>query len=439
MKSQPFSEKQQEVRVLEQTVMPGSLWKNRDFLRLYAAVAIAVFGVYLDVFAVAVIIGYTWKADPVLVGLVPVANALPGILLGSWAGVMADRFDRRKIMITADLCTAAVTFLMMLTPNVFWLLALLLIRSVFAVVFYPAQQALTKRIVPEEQLRQAMTWNGLADQVAKIASPFLGAVLIAVVAPQICLLIKGITNLVSAFLLSGIRGSETAAESESVARRKKTAWSDWVEGWRVIRRNRMLLSTLVFWGVAMFVLQLVDSQFPVLFRVLFPETPQMMGWIISLVGAGGVLGSFAVQFTERIHSGWMLGGGLALIGFGFGMIGLFTSTTPLFLMVVIGFAGGVGVGVFLVTFQVVLQRETEKESVGRVFGIQSSLANASLIIGPSVGGWLVKWLGINLVYALVGFAVFAIGVTGVLFRNRIWKKADNPIKEELWTEKSAAD
>ncbi|WP_124727627.1 MFS transporter [Staphylospora marina] len=416
----------------------GSLWKNRAFVRLYAAVSIAMFGTYLDVFAVAVLIGYVWKADPVLVGLVPVMYALPGVLLGSWAGVLADRFDRRKIMIAADLCTAGVTFLMMLAPNVFWLLALLLIRSAFSVVFYPAQQALTKRIVPHEQLGQAMTWNGLADQAAKIASPFLGAMLITVVTPQICLLVKGLTNLASASLLTGLRDPEATAETEPATRREKTAWSDWTEGWRVVRKNRMLLSTLAFWALGIFVVQMVDSQFPVLFRELFPESPQMMGWIISMVGAGGVLGALSVQRAERIQAGWLLGGGLAVIGSGFGMLSLLTPATPVFSGFVIGFISGVGIGAFLVTFQTVLQRETEKDSVGRVFGIQSSLANVLLIIGPMAGSWLVKGLGVRPVYALVGVAVFTVGMTGILLRNRLWKKPD-PATVESWKENVTAD
>ncbi|MFC4548090.1 MFS transporter [Paenactinomyces guangxiensis] len=194
--------------------------------------------------------------------------------------------------------------------------------------------------------------------------------------------------------------------------------------------------TLIYGMLGMTVIQLVDAQFPVLFRELFPHSPEYMGWIISVVGLGGVLGAMWIQRVRELRYGWVLGGGLSLIGFGFGFIGLFTPGTPLMFGFLISFVAGVGVGLFFVSFNVILQKETEKKATGRVFGIENSLSSTVMIIAPLIGGGLVHLIGVSQVYVLVGLIVFVLGLLAVAFQKLIWKqKSPAPVKKE---EKAAA-
>lgn len=158
---------------------PKSLWANLRFVRLFIAYALATFGDWFDTLAVQVMVAYRWGADPLIIALIPVFMAVPGILLGSVAGALADRLHKVKIMLICDGITVALTVGILLAPSPAWLLPLLALRAMMSVFHVPAQQALTRQIVTEDQLFQASSLNGFVNQCAKIAGPLLGAVVLA--------------------------------------------------------------------------------------------------------------------------------------------------------------------------------------------------------------------------------------------------------------------
>lgn len=75
---------------------------------------------------------------------------------------------------------------------------------------------------------------------------------------------------------------------------------------------------MIFVTIAMAVLQLVDSQFPTLFKSLFPHDKSKMGYIISIIGLGGILGALLTQKLKQFQYGWVVCGGMVLMGIGFG-------------------------------------------------------------------------------------------------------------------------
>ncbi|MHC2831693.1 MULTISPECIES: MFS transporter [Bacillus] len=401
----------------------ASLWGNRIYVRMFSAFSISIFGVYLDMIAVATLVSYTWKSDPIIISLIPIAYALPMILFGSWAGVLSDRLKKLRIMIIADVLIAIVTFILVFVPNVYWLLLLLAVRSTFASFFQPAHQALTKQVVHEHHLAQATSWNGLMDQVGRIAGPLLGAMLITGLSPQISMSVRGVSSLCSAFILLSIsKMVKDKKQFEQIQKKERQGFfSAWLEGWKYVWNRKIIFYTMFYGLCGVGILQLVESQVPVLMRELFPNSPEMVGWINAIVGLGGVCGVWLIKRIGELKYGWFLGGGIALIGLGFGSLGLFTETTPIFFTFVIGFIAGIGSGLFFISFNIILQKETDIETAGRVFGIQSSLSNLMFIVPPLIGGVFVKLIGVSQVYVWIGSAMFLLGGIGIIFRNKIWK------------------
>lgn len=401
----------------------ASLWRNRSFVRMFSAFSISILGVYLDMIAVATLVSYTWNSDPLLISLIPIVYALPMILFGSWAGMLSDRFNKLKIMIIVDILTAIATFAVIFVTNMFWLLVVLFIRSTFASFFTPAEQALTKQVVHEQHLTEATSWNGLIDQVGRIAGPLLGAMLMTVVSPQITIGIRAISSLVSAIILFSIvkNVKEKVHVEETNQTEQKGSFATWLEGWKYIWNNKIILYTMFYGLCGVGVLQLVEAQLPVLVREIYPISPEMMGWINAAVGLGGVCGVLLIKTQKELKYGLLLGGGITLLGLGFGSIGLLTETPPYLLTFSICFIAGIGSGLFFISFNVILQQETDKDTVGRVFGIQSSLSNLMFIIPPLIGGVLVKILGVSPVYVWVGSGMFLLGLIAIVFRNKIWK------------------
>ncbi|WP_426333689.1 MFS transporter [Paenibacillus silvae] len=404
-----------------------SLWTNLRFVRLFMAYALATFGDWFDTLAVQVMVAYRWGADPLIIALIPVFMAVPGILFGSVAGALADRLHKVKIMLLCDGITVALTVGILLAPSPAWLLPLLALRAMMSVFHVPAQQALTRQIVTEDQLFQASSLNGFVNQCAKIAGPLLGAVVLAFFSPQICILINAFARLLSGAFLWPLRRFSEKKEvgvaiehDEQNQKGAETFFTQWQQGWKYLRHNRTVRNTIVFGCLGLMSILMIEYQFATLFREIKPGNESMLGWLGSSVGAGAVVIILLLNRFPRIGYGWGLGGGYFLIGAGIASLGLIGPDTSTAWVIVVGLCTGLGNGLFMVTMNYLLQKETSPDYVGRVFGIQNSLFSVVLVAAPLTGGAIIRFAGPSPTFQMIGLATLAIGLGGMLLQRMLW-------------------
>lgn len=400
-----------------------SLLKNKVYVRVYSAFATATFGDWFDTLAIQVLVGYRWQASPLMLALIPVSIALPGILLGSFAGVAADRLNKLKLMRMCDLLTALLTVFVLFAPSMVWLLPLLALRAAISTFNVPAQQSMTRSIVREDQLLQATSLNGLVSQGSKIAGPLLGGFALSVLTPQWCILINACLRGCSYLLLLTVKKSEVQQVTPNKgSEEERVPFSImWKEGWAFMLRSRLLLNTMLFGLIGAMAIQMIDFQFTSLFRLIAPSNESMLGWLVAAIGVGAIIMILTMNKMNRgTGYGWKLGTGYALIGVSVGGLGLLqpgVSTIPVLLL---GFVLGLGNGIFMITFNYCLQKETPPHMTGRVFGIQSTILSAVMIGAPLLGGTLVQLAGPSRIFFNFGIVIALIGVLGMMFGRVLW-------------------
>lgn len=413
---------------MELTTKQGtSLLHNKTYMRVYSAFATASFGDWFDALAIQVLVGYRWQAGPLMLALIPVALALPSILFGSIAGVAADRLNKLKLMRVCDLLTALLTVLVLFAPSMFWLLPLLALRSALSTLNMPAQQSLTRSLVREDQLLQASSLNGLVNQGSKIAGPLLGGLALAFLTPQWCILINALLRGCSYLLLlsvKNIRTDEEDSKQPEAPEDKIPLHTMWREGWSFMLRSRILLNTMLFGLAGALVLQVVDFQFTSLFRVFAPERESLLGWMVAATGVGAVLIILLLnKLNPETGYSWRLGSGYVLIGGSIAALGLLQPGASIVWVLLIGFVLGIGNGVFMVTFNYCLQKETPPHMTGRIFGIQNTVLSTVLIVAPLLGGILVQYVGPARIFINIGLLQLLLGVAGLLFGRLLWPVA----------------
>lgn len=401
-----------------------SLLKNKLYVRVYGAFATATFGDWFDALAIQVLVGYRWQASPLMLGLIPVSLALPGILLGSVAGVAADRLNQLKLMRFCDLLTGVLTILVLIAPSMGWLLPLLMLRAALSTLNVPAQQSLTRSIVREDQLLQAASLNGIVNQGSKIAGPLLGGLALSVLTPQWCILLNACLRGASYLLLLTVRVKDITKptnDSGHIQEEKVSLTTMWREGWSFILHRRLLLSSMLFGLIGSLGIQMIDFQFTSLFRWLAPKQESMLGWMVAASGVGAVL---MILLMNRMKSGtaygWKLGSGYVLIGAAVGGLGLLPTGVTVPPILLLGLLLGFGNGIFMITFNYCLQKETPSHMTGRIFGIQSTMLSAVMIIAPLLGGMLVQMSGPGVIFTSLGGIIVAIGLLGILLRRWMW-------------------
>ena len=230
----------------------------RDFRRFYAGYATSLLGSSMSTVAIA------WAvldsgANATGLGYVFAAAVVPQVLLMAIAGAVADRFGRRRVMLTADAlrCAAQASLAAAVFAGrpalwVFVLLAWLV--GTGEAFFTPAMDALTVEVAPRDQLGNANALYGLATSATRIAGPVLGGLLIALTGPGVVVAADAASYAVSVLALSLIRvpaaraasagtGAGNPGAGNPVVRR--TLWRDMAEGWAEFRSRTWLWAMTV--------------------------------------------------------------------------------------------------------------------------------------------------------------------------------------------------
>src|SRR5262245_43956995 len=246
------------------------------------------------------------------------AQDLTYFLASPFAGVLADRLDRRRLMIACDLSRAVLVFgfLLVRTEDLVWLVYLLLaLTAVFAAAFEPASMAAMPNLVDERDLSIANALSGSLWGTMLAVGGALGGVVAGVFGTDTSIVIDSVSFVLSAFLIMRIRVS--FAEVREPAERP-TLRQDTVETVRYARKDHRVLALLAVkfgWGVAGGVLVLL----PLLALGEFRAGEIGLGLLMAARGVGALIGPFlgrALAGPQDRRLFGAIGGALATFGFG---------------------------------------------------------------------------------------------------------------------------
>jgi hypothetical protein len=384
------------------------------FRRLLLAQAVSEVGDWLTNVALILLL-FRLLEHPAAAALVLLAKLVPRVLLYPFGGLLADRLDRRWLMITADLARAglAASLLLVRSPEqVGWALAATALAQVLASLFNPAAMATVPHLTPPERLPAANALLGGVKEVAFVAGPLLGALAIAAGGVELAFLIDAASFLVSAALLAGLGGGARARE----ARPPLAVGRDLAEGWAVVRQQRavaaVFVAQLLFGGLIAALNVLLVPLLVTSWRA--PEA--WLGGLYAAVGGGALLGALlALRLPPAGYLRTMLAM-LGLIGaaaLGLGLVPWLWAALALLAL------AGVATMVGDVAASSAIQAGVEGDRLGRVFGLlfwvialgQAGGAAAGWAAGAAAPAWLVAGLGLATM-AAAGLLAVALRPTG---------------------------
>ena len=227
-----------------------------------------------------------WHANSLWITLIPVAYALPSILLSQAAGNLADRYNKVQLMFLSELVRLLFTCLLFFTNEPLLALGVLTLRSMSSVMKVPAQLACVREVVKEDQLLQASTLQNIMFQIAKVVGPFLGAAALTFTTPKACILVNAAACMISIGVLFSLKKqvkysrascSFFPSTERNVLKRLETRFS-----------APNSLRVVVLFHVSYFVVMLVDAQISIFLRDVLPHNPEMLGWLLSGIGIGAL-------------------------------------------------------------------------------------------------------------------------------------------------------
>lgn len=351
-------------------------------------------------------------------GILGAATALPLLFSSIFSGAIVDRVGRRRTSIGSDLFSAvSAASIPIVAATIGLNLPVLIALAVLGAVFDPAGVTARETMLPDAAERSGWRLqrvNGVHEAVWGVAflmGPGIGGLLIAAVGAASALWFTAGAFVFSALIVWTIRLPNADLRPDPEA--NEGILSSIRTGVDFVRHDRLLLTLLLVIGALVAFYMPVES---VLLPVEFEarNEPGRLGLLVTTVSAGWAVGALLYAWLgHRVRRSWLFRGGLLATA---AALALLVAVDSYPLMLLTGFALGVGYGPVGPILNLALQTRSPEHLRGRIVGLASTAEYAAGPAGFLLVGVATSWLGVSTAFALTAAIVAAVAVTSLVLR-----------------------
>ena len=399
-------------------------WK-RNIIIFLSSQTISLFGSSLVQYAIMWHITLTTQSG-MMMTLFILCGFLPTFILSPFAGVWADRYNRKVLIILSDGLIAVATLVMaivfLMGYEAIWLLFVMsAIRAVGAGIQGPAVGAILPQIVPEDKLTKVSGTNGSIQAIIMFVSPMVSAALLTMATLEIIFFIDVITAAIAIVTLLVFLKIKVHAKASEV---QTTGYiSDFKAGLIYINNHAFLKKFFLFF--ALFFVLMAPAAFLTPLQVtrsfgddVWRLTAIEIAFSIGMIAGGAIIASWG-GFANKVHT-------MTLASIVMGICTMALGIMPIFWAYLLFMAiFGVAMPIFNTPTTVLIQERVEGDYLGRIFGVFGMIATSMmpvgmLIFGPMADVVRVEWI-------LLGSGVFMLILGLLLGRDKVLLKAGEPV------------
>lgn len=322
---------------------------------------------------------------------------IPQIILSPFAGVLADRWSRKKISGVTDFLQALATVSLILLfwfniVSIWLVLIMLAVRSAFQAFHIPAVSAITPTMVPKNKLSRINGLNSLSTGAINLIGPIVAALLLAFWEIHQILWIDAFTFIV-AFIPLLIISIPSVRKVQEQIREKPSFSKELTSGLAFIKNSRGLLPLLFTATMLNFLLVPLSTLLPYYIKVDHLGGAEDLALISACFGAGALCGGLVMSITRGFKKKIAIGVLFVYIIFlGYSIIAL-TPTGMFWLMALGALVGSFAPPIFNVSLLTILQIVVPLQMQGRVNSVLNTLATAAMPLGMIISGPLAEYIG----------------------------------------------
>jgi len=378
---------------------------------------VSLVGTWMQVMAQAWLV-YTLTNSPFKLGVVGAVQFLPTLAFALFAGVLVDRYSKKKILILTQIiyCLQAFALFLLIHYGVvqYWHILLLTLVLGFAnAIDMPARQAYVVDLVGKGDVVNAVGLNSAIYNLARILGPAIAGLLMTSLGVQWCYFVNSISFITVIFALFMITVPGISKLSKVEKPFRLTIFDNVKEGLFYIKNNSLLFKTLLIILFVTIVSFNYNVLLPVFARDILGLREKGFGILLSSLGIGSLIGALMVSTTGKsnpkakslILSSIMIGTSLFALGF---VKNIYTAS------VVIGFCGIFNLW-FFTNANSILQLNSSDEFRGRVMGVYAMVFAGTIPIGNIISGFIAQRINADKTFMYIGLIIVVVVLSKVLF------------------------
>lgn len=386
------------------------LRRRPDFAHLWLAQVVSLLGDWFNTIVLSALVAEYSGGSGLAVSGFLLARFLPPLLISPFAGVLVDRFNRKRLLIMSDIGRAIVMLLLLLTlqPDRLWLIYVLTVAQwSISAVFEPGRAALIPTLLPREELVLANTLSSITWSVMLATGAVAGGVVAALLGTQAAHVVAAITFTLSAVLITRIRvHPEYAQAEEDITAAGADSGKGFIDGLRYIARYPSTLAVLlVKTGQSLGNVDALMTIYAATLFIMGDDRTTPLSIMYAAFGLGSVTGPLLLN---RFHDGSVrMMRRLIIVGYGLVTLGWFVmggaATLPLVSLALM--LRAMGSSANWTYSSVIIQKSVANRFLGRMFALDMSGFQLASAISILITGLLVDSIGaenVRQVVALMG-------------------------------------
>jgi MFS family permease len=356
--------------------------------------------------------------SPALLGLAGAVSGIPALFLAVFAGVVADRVDRRRLLIATNATSAFLGLILAALTSLglveYWhVLVLAFLLGISFSFQMPASQALVSSIVDRSAIGNAVALNSAQYNLLRILAPGVAGLFIAAGSLALGVWVYVVARLVVVFLFAGLR----VPSARSQVRVNSALWLDLQDGVRFVAANRVLAILVLLPAVPALLVLNYLTFIPVYARDILATGPAGLGLLTGAIGVGALAGALTLASRRPSGgSGRLVVAALAFVGVGLAVFAV-SRSLPVSMLALA--AMGMFQVAFYSTTNTLIQVLVPARLRGRVLSLYFLTSIGVIPIANLVGGALAEAVGVESVLAAGGVLTVAIALLVTLAEPRI--------------------
>lgn len=402
-------------------------WK-RDIVLFMSSQTISLFGSALVQYAIMWYVTLTTESG-LMMTLFILCGFIPTFVLSPFAGVWADRFNRKNLIMLADAMIAAVTLVLAITfllgYDEAWLLFVIAaVRALGTGIQTPAVGAILPQIVPEDKLTKVNGINGTLQALMMFVAPIVSATLLTVATIEVIFFIDVVTAAIA--ILSLLFFLKIPLHQKATNEQTTSYREDFKLGLTYIKNHSFLKSFFVFFAIFFVLMAPAAFLTPLQVTRSFGDdywrlTAIEIAFSVGMMAGGALIASWG-GFRNKIHT-------MTLANLVMGVCTLLLGVIPNFWIYLIPMAVfGVAMPMLNTPTTVMLQEKVDPNYMGRIFGVFGMISTSMMPIGMLIFGPIADVIEIE--WLLVGTGLLMLVLTLFFVKNKQLVEAGRPELKE---------
>ena len=297
------------------------LWNDKEWREpavLLTGIGIANFGAWMYLIALNLIVLDMTGSALAVAGLY-IVKPLATLLTNFWSGSVIDRANQRNLMITLDILRAVLIACLPFASTLWLIYVLVLLINMAGSMFEPASMTYITKLIPEKNRQRFNAFRSLIDSGAFLIGPAVAGILFMMGTPLTAIYLNALALVISALVLSSMPKLETAVSTELPER---MSWEIIRADWGVViafsKNHALIMAVFFLFSCLMVMATAIDSQEATFSKRVLGLTDGEYGFLVSVAGAGIIVGAIVTTvFTKRLSVAALIGGGSVMVSAGY--------------------------------------------------------------------------------------------------------------------------